>query len=388
MTSSFEGSNLDSLIENEFIWEYQTNVDPTRRLEWTPFSNAKSSVIEEAYKSQLEEIFIDENCRINLRCYIQKHINEPYREEAIRRQRQGYLPSIISIDEQKKDESSFCGRLCSPLGEVLNCSTTKDTTYYGSSFINTWLLMFTKGKMKVTFDTIFPALVKGLIKEGEIDTKDNVSEVETMLNMVERETHGKSSKEKMEQLQDCCAKLYTKDCYIYRVVNAALRGNDQTKVYTLGPYSYLLFNYIGRRFKGHFSIADRLRGVFKSNKIHSMILYRGDRDSASTVEEYRRAAGDNSKYFKWLPFVSTSRDRAQAEKFLRGGVLYIIEMRYYSFNEDQFTDISICSDFPTEEEILLLPGVIFQVNKLEFDHEKGIQLIYIKIKSSYISKLK
>jgi hypothetical protein len=247
--------------------------------------------------------------------------------------------------------------------------------------------MFTKGKMKVTFDTIFPVLVKGLIKEGEIDTEDSVPEIEAMLKEVERETHGKSSTKKMKQLQDCCAKLYTKGCYIYRVVNAALRDNDQRKLYTLGPFSYLLFSYIGRRFKGHFSIVDRLRGVFHSNEIHSMILYRGDCNSASTVEEYRRAAGDNSKYFKWLPFVSTSRNRTQAENFSRG-VLYIIEMRYYSFNEDQFTDLSICSDYPKEEEILLLPGVQFQVNKLEFDHEKGLQLIYIKIKSSYISKLK
>jgi hypothetical protein len=248
--------------------------------------------------------------------------------------------------------------------------------------------MFTKGKMKVTFDTIFPVLLKSLIKEGGSDRKNNVSEIEATLSKVENETHGKSSKEKMQQLQDCCAKLYTKNCYIYCAVNNALRDNDQRKVFTLGPFSYLLFNYIGRRFKGHFSIVDRLRGVFHSNEVHSMILYRGDRNIPSTVEEYGRAAGDNSKYFKWLPFVSTSRNRTKAEEFSRGGVLYIIEMRYYSFNEDQFTDLSICSDYPKEEEILLLPGVQFQVNKLEFDNEKGLQLIYIKIKSSYISKLK
>jgi hypothetical protein len=65
-----------------------------------------------------------------------------------------------------------------------------------------------------------------------------------------------------------------------------------------------------------------------------MTLYRGDRNSDSIIEEYRRAAGDNSKHFKWLPFVSTSRDRAIAEEF-PGSVLYIIEILSYSSNEDR-----------------------------------------------------
>jgi len=117
-----------------------------------------------------------------------------------------------------------------------------------------------------------------------------------------------------------------------------------------------------------------------------MTLYRGDRNSDSNIEEYRRAAGDNSKHFKWLQFVSTSRDRTVAERFA-GTVLYIIEMRSYSSNEDRFTDLTSIGDFPQEKEILILPGVQFQVNKVSFDNEKGLHLVYIKINSSYISKL-
>ncbi|CAF5118411.1 unnamed protein product, partial [Rotaria sp. Silwood1] len=112
-----------------------------------------------------------------------------------------------------------------------------------------------------------------------------------------------------------------------------------------------------------------------------MTLYRGDRNSDNAVEEYRRAAGDCSKQFKWLPFVSTSYDRAVAEKFAVD-VLYVIEMRSYSSNEDQFTDLTTLSNYSDEKEVLLLPGVQFQVNKLEFDNENGLHLVYIKINSS------
>jgi len=365
------------------------NVDPwntTQTADWMPYSNVISSAIEEAYKRQFREIFIDENYRIDLKYYIQQHINEPYEQRLVRRRR-CRLPSTIPTYKEAENGSSCRERFSSPLGLVLSCNATGDTTYYGSSFVHTWLMMFTKGKMKVTFDTIFPVLVQGLIKEGEIDTKNNVLDIEKVLNKVEKETRGKSSQNRITELQDCCAQLYTKGCYIYRVVNAALRDNDQTKLYTLGPFCYLLFNYIGQRFKNNSSIGDRLRRVLRTNKSQPMTLYRGDRNSNNTVEEYRRAAGDNSKHFKWLPFVSTSSDRDVAEKFAVD-ILYIIEIRSYSSNEDQFTDLTTISHYAYEKEILLLPGVQFQVKKVEFDNEKGLHLVYIKINSSYISKLK
>jgi len=62
-------------------------------------------------------------------------------------------------------------------------------------------------------------------------------------------------------------------------------------------------------------------------------------------------------------------------------------MRSYSSNVNPFSQLAIISDHGEETEILLLPGVIFQVKKLEFDNEKERHLMFIKIKSSHISKL-
>ncbi len=87
--------------------------------------------------------------------------------------------------------------------------------------------------------------MKRLIKEGQTDTKNKVSEIEAALRKVGNETQEKSSDKKLKELQECCSKLYTKGCYIYRAINAALSDDDPTKLYTLGPFCYLLFNYIG-----------------------------------------------------------------------------------------------------------------------------------------------
>ena len=388
MTSLADESNFESPLEDEFVWEYQTIIDGengTKTIHWTPYSNVVSAAIEEAYKNGLPEILINSNDCIDLKRYVQYHISIAHEHRCVRRRR-NRLPSPRGVVEENENESARRERFTSPLGFVKSCSCTADTTYYGSPFVYNWLLMFTEGKMTVTFDCIFPALLKGLIEEGRTDPKNKVSVVEEALITTERETRGKRSKDRIRALQSCCGKLYTKDCYVYRVVNTALRTNDQTKLYCLGPYCYLLFNYIGQYSKASPSTFHRVWRSIHQNKTRSVTLYRGDHNSSITVEEYRQAVGDKTKRFKWLPFVSTSADPAIADRFA-GDVLYIIEMRSFSSNEDQLTDLADISHYDTEKEILLLPGVQFQVTKLDYDNKNGRHVVHIKMNSSYISKL-
>ena len=62
-----------------------------------------------------------------------------------------------------------------------------------------------------------------------------------------KEVQGKNSKEQMKFLQDCCARLYTKHCFIYAAVNDALRKKDQSKAHLLGPFAHVLYSYVGQR---------------------------------------------------------------------------------------------------------------------------------------------
>ncbi len=247
-------------------------------------------------------------------------------------------------------------------------------------------MKFTKGKLNVTFDSIFPVLVQGLKHEGRTESENVVREIVQCLNVVKDETFGKKDKKRIEKLQDCCVKIYTKNCYIYRVVNTALRDDDRTKLDTLGPYCYLVYNSIGRHLKDYLSIRHRLRQAVHPTESQFIIVYRGDHVSREIIEEYRQAARNNNKYFKWLSFVSTSLSREVAENF-GCNVLYIIELQRYVTN-DQFTNLKNNSSFEDEEEILLRPGMRFRVNKAEFDDETGRQLVYIKIVPSYVFNLR
>ena len=131
---------------------------------------------------------------------------------------------------------------------------------------------------------------------------------------------------------------------------------------------------------------DLARRVLHPREIQSMTLYRGDSASYTTLEEFQKAAGDSSKHFKWLPFVSISSDQIKAEKFSRG-ILYIIEMRSYSSNEHRSTGKDPISHYAEEQEILLPPGVQFHINKFEYDKQKKLNLVYVKVNLSYVSKL-
>ncbi|CAF4346377.1 unnamed protein product, partial [Rotaria sordida] len=109
--------------------------------------------------------------RIDLKRLVQEHINDRNSRRSIRRRRRCSHKSSVSSDEAIEDESRRCERFSFPLGLVSNCSVTVDTNYYGSPFIEEWFLTFTKGKRKVTFNSIFPVLIQGLQEEGQTEPK-------------------------------------------------------------------------------------------------------------------------------------------------------------------------------------------------------------------------
>jgi hypothetical protein len=206
------------------------------------------------------------------------------------------------------------------------------------------------------------------------------------LKLIKDETTKKDERKKMKQLQDSCAKLYTKQCFLFRVVNTALRDDDRSKLDTLGPFCYLVYNYVGRHINDDLSIRHRLLQIVHPTESKSVIVYRGDHIPREKIEEYREAAGRKDKYFKWLPFVSTSTERDVAETFGLN-VLYIIKMQRYLSN-DQFTYLNKNTYIESEEEILLRPGARFRVLKVQFDEISGRRLIEIEIIPSYVSNLR
>ena len=372
--------------EIEFIWVCQTNPDPwdiSQPPEWTPYPVDISSALERAFKSGADHTFIGDLYRIDFIELVQEYIEDPSRQRPIRRRN---LKASVQNDEGTDIENARRERLSFPLNMNSQSSTTVDTTYHGSQFVRDWLLAFTNGKLDVTFEAIFPALINGLIYEGRDEPKNTVQDIICTLNLVRDEVSKKKEWKKMEKLQDCCAKLYTKQCFLFRAANTALRDDDRTKLNTLGPYCYLVYNYVGRHLNDDLSIRHRLLQIVHPTESQSMIVYRGDHVSREKIEEYRQAAGRKDKYFKWLPFVSTSLDRDVAETFGLN-VLYIIELRR-DLSNDQFTYLNKNTYIEERRRNIIKTWSSISVIKVQFDEISGRRLIYIKIIPSYVSNLR
>lgn len=372
--------------QNGITWEYQTSTDPwdnSLNAKWTSYPVEISTALEQAFQSGTHQANIDDIDRVDFRELVQISIDNPSRQRPIRRL---HLELSAENDVRAKNKIVCRERFSFPLTMTSHASATVDTAYYGSQFVRDWLLAFTRGKLYVKFDAIFPALIHGLAFEGRNEAENVVNNIVHDLDIVREETSKQKECKRMRKLQDCCLKLYTKQCYLFRAVNTALRDDDRTKLDTFGPYCYLLYNCVGRHNNHDLSIRQHLQRIIHPNKSQMMIVYRGDHASLTEIDEYRQAAGLKDKYFKWLPFVSTSADRDVAETF-GSNVLYIIELQPHLSN-DQFTRLDKNSFIECEKEILLRPGVRFRVIMIKSDEISGRALIHIKIIPSYVSNLR
>ena len=293
------------------------------------------------------------------------------------------LIGVVSGLQQKRF------RLDRELDVNTNTSASEDdVTYYGSKFVADWLLKFTDGKLKAKFDMVYPALVLGIQIEGRLKrARDTIIQgLIDELEKVKNETKEKNESKRVANLRKCCVKLYTKDCFLFSLVNATLRDDDRTKLDTLGPYCYLVYNDIGDRSGDHSSVRFRLRQLFLPRQAPPRLVYRGDFITKQKLDEYHQAVGQRHKYFRWLPFVSTSHKRSVAEFFAQN-VLYIIELGR-AMSNDQFTDLLDNTFKKDEEEVLLRPGVRFHVEDIDSNSDQRWPIVRIKLVPSYVSNLR
>jgi hypothetical protein len=264
-------------------------------------------------------------------------------------------------------------------------STCQDDVHcHGSQFIMTWLLRFTKGTLEVKFDIIYLVVIVGIQWEGRLANVDQrkldtiIGEIETARNDVKT----KSECERIEHLSKCCVKQYTKESFVFRVINETLRDNNLDKLNTIGPLCYLIFNYIGGRTHVNQSLQFRFHQLAQSAKSLVLNLYRGDYASNEILDAYRQAAGQDERYFRWISFVSTSNDRRVAECYATN-TLYIIELSRAT-SSDQFVDLDGLAVITDEAEVLLRPGSRFRVEEITSSSILALNVVKIKIVLSFM----
>jgi len=196
-----------------------------------------------------------------------------------------------------------------------------------------------------------------------------ILEVEVINEILKKEEHSmlifelkKLISKTPEEVGQGCVRIYTMDGVFCSQINQFLREADETTIEESSPFVCLLYCYFDHP---------------SSIEIHSIEVYRGMNLLQSMIEDYKEAAKHGGSY-RWAGFSSTSKCRDVAEIF-GNNTLFIMHLRKVYQKRKNAIDISRCSQFPDEEEVLLKSGVEYTVRKVEYDEENERHYIYLNV---------
>jgi len=150
---------------------------------------------------------------------------------------------------------------------------------------------------------------------------------------------------------------YTRECFLYRLLNKALRVQNIDLLFLL-----------------RFIIGDMGRQLENSKCLSPIRVYRAQQMSKNEIEILKKSIGE---FISMNSFLSTSLNRKQAREFLYSSDLTNdIEQVFFEIDADPrldrmkaFSKINSLSYFPEEEEVIFMVGSIFRLDKIECDNE-------------------
>ncbi|CAM4839819.1 unnamed protein product [Rotaria magnacalcarata] len=233
----------------------------------------------------------------------------------------------------------------------------KSTAELDGHFIHSQLLIEALQKMKST-STVIEEFIR--FCQDQKDIKDH----NCYLKLVHEFQNEYSS--------DKSVWWYTRDSFVYRMLNKALRVQNIDVLF--------VFRFFLR------DIAQQL----KENQWSSPgYVYRGQSLSKYELKRLQQSVG---KLISINSLLSTTLYRDVAKVYVGNTeglekVLFIIYVNPLIDGIKPFADITFLSDFPQEGEILFMLGSIFQIESIQID-EYGVWLIELKLCSDHDEVLK
>ena len=311
------------------VWYYQDSKGA-----WIPFKDIDNEMIEEAKARQAKEVELDD-ALIDL-------------TQKIRRDKQNSsMVTPIKCDNRRSLETTLRTQRFNNSPILVKSFSEADSNDH--RFIQEWK----KKHRRMSVEELLTNAAKGILEEGKLLGH----EIEAgWIAQHLQSSRGKST----EDIDRCVISLYTRESFLYRLVNTTLRENDQSKLESLGPFCYLLFLCDCSPTMGQYGYAGE--------------LYRGAQLDESTIQSYEEAVGTVKT---WDAFSSTSKVRAKAENY--GNVLFIINRLPTAKYRFSGMDVSSLSTYPEEDEVLVRASRNFVVEKVEKDEKKRRYRIYLSL---------
>lgn len=176
--------------------------------------------------------------------------------------------------------------------------------------------------------------------------------------------------------EEDCIYWYTKNTFVYKLINRALRTEDIEQLYVFRYYIGDLSAQLLKRFQS-----------LKNGRKKQIVLYRGTVVNTKELERFKANIGQT---FAINNYWSTSYDRATALTFAttprnldEKTVLFIIDCNLdQSNNSAIFANISVDSEFPCEKEYLFDAGSILQIKAVKEEKDGDSDLYVVQMGTS------
>lgn len=314
---------------------------------WTNYLDVENEIIEEAYNEKKKYAILDDGC-----VDFESHVHLA---------RDGNIQRFVKRASQSLQQNRFRAARFSFNPISPKSSFTEVTDFRDPIFLKriTGTIELNRKESDDKVHELLEPAISGILKEGILLGKQR--EAEWICDQLKK-VKDCSSKE----IGNCCVNLYTRDSFLYRIVNDTMRlcgEKEQEHLWldkepTLAPIAWILFQHVVKEGRS------------------AETVYRGVNLTQAMIDEYIELAacskmGTQSRSFQ--AFTSCSRNRALAEMF--GNTLFVIRV----LRTFRTLDISHLSSFPEEEEMLLPSGISFGVESVEYDSSRNKHIVKVWI---------
>ncbi|CAF1104370.1 unnamed protein product [Didymodactylos carnosus] len=366
-----------------FQWYWNSSADPWSSSTggskqpddaWKKYTDVENEIIEDAYNLKKVDVELDGNYIINFKHQVQYNKSDKTRQRQIKRAELVTDRSNVHLREERFS-------LPITVANTTNNSTEASTTTADSETEEERLLQYLrrhgdlsknyrqlelrcKGK---TYADVVGDAASGILAEGIKLGK--VKEAQWLAKqLLDVKQFGE---DKLLDLYDdvdipqpigeTCVYLYTKESFWYKHLNSVLRNYPTMtleQVKTLGPFCFILFNYIHHK-----------------SSVGEFTVYRG----LTVTDEERQQFLKTGANIIFTSFTSTSRSRKLAERFGNTLLIFNLDVKnIYGYEKVKIgMDVSSLSDFPNEEEFTVWAGAAFHLWGYEYDNEAKKHVIYL-----------
>ncbi|CAF1382301.1 unnamed protein product, partial [Adineta ricciae] len=314
----------ERLKRKNVIWYYNDQKDEDENENWIPLNDIDNEIVENAFLKNEKQVELDDYL-IDLDKMIQMEKDDYSKKRFVKR-------SIIETNHQSI--SLRCQRFYTTEKPVQSSEENNSKEHCLISQIQ-------KEFGNLSMNEILHKASNGIRHEGILIGK--AIEGEWIANQLEL-----VAEKSIDEIEKCLISLYTRESFLYLLINSTLRQNDQTKLETLGPFISLL------------SSTDCSSSM--SQYGYSQELYRGAQLTDEIIDIYRKSIG---RIRTWNAFSSTSQNRKKAECF--GNVLFVINRDKSTRYKYSGMNVSSISQYPDEEEVLIRASRNFRVENVEKD---------------------